>query len=128
MADEIRAATYAKFVKGSKNVKWDFGTFEKDVSGTDYQRGTQIANDTTTSPNGVALDKGNVGTLGLFVARNNDVTTSINILTAVSGTVIVTLAPQEQCMFTFGSGVTAPAIRSSSSTLTAELEYLLIEA
>lgn len=128
MANEITGAVYAKFVKGSKNEKFDFGTFTKDVTGTDYIKATQVANDTTTSPNGVALDKGNIGTLGLFVARNNDATTSINILTATSGTVIATLAPGEGCMFTFGSGVTAPAIRSSSSSLTAELEYLLIEA
>lgn len=128
MANELLAHCSLRYREGDVDVSVNKGSFYDDVAGTDYIQATQIASDTTTSPNGVALDKGNITTLGWCIARNNDAATAINILTAVSGTVIISVPPGATVLFCFGSGVTAPAIRAASSSLTAILEYLLVEA
>jgi hypothetical protein len=126
MANELTIASSALFVKGLKRVSFNKGSSQVDVSGTDYFYGTQIA--AISGGGGAALDKGNVTALGLFIGKNNDATTAINILAATGGTVIISIPPLAVVSFFFGSGVTAPFVISSSASLTAELEYLIVEA
>lgn len=126
MANELLTACSVTYSKNSKRVQFG-GSAYVNVAGDEYSQNSQVA---AVSGGGspVAMDKGNITTLGLCIARNNG-TVTINIYESTSAaTLLMTVPAGATVMFYFGSGVTAPAIRSADASTTAELEYLLVEA
>jgi hypothetical protein len=125
MSNELLVEIQAVFTEGLNRESFG-GTFYADVTGTNFIKGTQTA--VISGSTAEALDKGNIGTLGWFFGKNNSATITINIYSAVGGTLITAIPPDGIVAFPFGSGITAPAIRSASASTTAELKYLLVEA
>lgn len=121
MAAEITYSDSLSFTKGSASAALTKnGTIS--VSGANYIQKPQSI---PTTAGGTALDVAGLSTLGRFFFKNNDSTNTITILTAVSGTNILSLPPGETATGRFASGITAPAAISSSSA--AQLEYLIVE-
>jgi hypothetical protein len=60
--------------------------FTPTCTGTNFIKGTQTA--VISGSTAEALDKGNIGTLGWFFGKNNSATITINIYSAVGGTLI----------------------------------------
>lgn len=123
MADEITAAVFMRFVKGVKDRKRANGTFNDDVSGTDYIENTQ-----TLSTSEEALDKGEITTPGWFWGRNNSSASGeiISIRQATSAANMLSIPPGCEVCFKFSSNTTAPFVVAATGT--PELEYLLVEA
>jgi hypothetical protein len=125
MASELSLSATAVYSKGSKRVTFG-GTSSVTVAGDEYIQASHVT--PLSGATAVAIDKGNVTTLGLFIGRNNG-TVVINLYESTAGaTLLQTIPVGATVMFFFGSGVTAPAIRSADAATTAELEYLLVEA
>jgi hypothetical protein len=67
------------------------------------------------------------GVLGRFAIKNLDGTNNLILLTQVTtGIAFVSLLPGEMTQGRFGSGVTAPAVQSSTGTVL--YEYVICEA
>lgn len=100
------------------------------VNGIDINMtGTRFTHDRqAVTASDVAISLGGVGsgTLGWFLLINRSTTLTFSIKTATSGTIILSLLPGEFAMGRFGSGVTAPAV--VSSTTGSVLEYVIFEA
>lgn len=125
MANELSLSATAVYAKGSKRVTFG-GTSSVTVAGDEYIQMSQVA--VVSGSTAEALDKGKITTLGMFIGRNNG-TVVINLYESTSAaTLLQTIPVGATVMFFFGSGVTAPAIRSADAATTAELEYLLVEA
>jgi len=125
MADEISVSAALKFVLGAKSEDWSLGILTDDITGTNFAKLTQTINTAATEE---ALDKGDVGTPGWILARNNSTASAeiVYIKTATGGTNLVELVPGGYpVLFKFPAALTAPFIISASGT--PEIEYLLIE-
>lgn len=93
------------------------------------QTGTRLAcgiQTLTTSPGALDIAVLGGGTLGRFFFKNLDATNNAVILTGTGGVLAITLLPGECAMGRFGSGVTAPFVESSASTV--KLQYAIAEA
>jgi hypothetical protein len=73
-----------------------------------------------TSSGGTALNFGGI-TPGLIYVRNLDPTNYVQIMTAVSGTVILKLMPGEAQLLRFDPGITAPAAIAHTAPVQIEL-------
>ena len=80
-----------------------------------------------TTAGGTAIPLGGVNAAGgFFFIKNNDPTNYVQILNAVSGTVLLRLNPGEFAMGRFDAGVTAPA--ALAHTAAVEINYLILDA
>ncbi len=71
-----------------------------------------------------ALNLGNVTALGYIMLINRDPTNFVTLLTSTGGVVFAKLWPGQGALFYFGSGVTAPFIKSDTAVCI--VDYLLI--
>src|SRR5579863_6980344 len=81
------------------------------ISGVNYNG---ISFTVPTTAGGTLIPQGGLQSRG-FAGFLNVGTSVVEILTAVSGTVIIAMNPGEPALFRFGSGMTAPAALAISS-------------
>lgn len=92
------------------------------ITGKNFEEGTKLF---PTTAGGTAIPLGGIGTLGLCAFKNNDPTNYVQILSAVSGTVIIRINPGELHIFRFDPTVVAPAILANTAGVL--VQYLLLE-
>jgi hypothetical protein len=125
MGAEITLSGALKLVLGEKSEEWALGPLTDDIVGTNYAHLTQTINVSATEE---VFNKGDVGTPGWIIARNNSTTVAeiVYIMTATSGVNMVELVPGGlPVLFKFPAALTAPFIISATGT--PEIEYFLIE-
>lgn len=121
MAQEITATASLAYSKGSiASVSMAKSGSRFDVSGSNYERGTQTI--TTSSPQAIGL--GSVGTPGWFYIQNNDATNYVTIFDATSGNAFLKLKPGEFAVGRFAA--TAPAAQANTASVA--IEYMIVEA
>ena len=99
------------------------GSAQFTITGKNYMRGTMAV---PTTAGGTAIPLGGVSTPGgIMCFKNLDSTNYLQILTAVSGTVIIRIYPGECFPIRLDATLTAPA--ALSHTAICEMEYLILE-
>lgn len=121
MANELTVTGTLAYAKGSiSSVSMTKSGSRFDVSGTNYERGTQTV--TTSSPQ--ALGLGAVGTPGWFFIQNNDATNYVSIYDATGGNAFLKLKPGEFAVGRFAAA--APAAQANTASVA--IEYMIVEA
>jgi hypothetical protein len=91
-------------------------------AGTKYESGIFLA---PTTAGGAAIPVSSLANLGYAVFVNLDPVNYVELLTAASGTNIITLQPGDVAVFRFGSGIAAPALLAHTDAV--EVQYLILE-
>jgi hypothetical protein len=121
MSQEITATASLSYAKGNiSTVTMGKSGSRFDVSGSNYERGTQTI--TTSSPQEIGL--GSIGTPGWFFIQNNDSTNYVTIYDATSGNAFLKLKPGEFATGRFAAA--APAAQSNTSSVV--IEFMIVEA
>ncbi len=92
------------------------------ITGKNYAEGLMQV---PITAGGTAIPVSNLATLGWAYFKNNDPTNYVDILNAVSGTVMIRLMPGEPALFRFAPSVTAPA--ALAHTAIVGMEFLILE-
>jgi hypothetical protein len=92
------------------------------MTGSKYVQGVM---NVPTTPGGTAIPVSALANLGYAMLVNLDTTNYVQVLSAVSGTVVLKLLPGDVALFRFDSGITAPALLAHTGTV--NVQYLILE-
>jgi len=124
MAGELKQVGSITFTKGNVAAHvFNILLHGIDVAGSNYVHETMTV---PTTAGGTTIPVGGLGSIGVYVIRNNDLTNYVDIMSVIStGLVIIHLPPGASCMGYFGSDVTAPA--ALAHTAPCQIEYMFVE-
>jgi hypothetical protein len=125
VANEIVLTTNLNYTNPAFNIATD----QLVTSGQQFTiTGSNKLHETMTVPTtsgGTAIPLGGLSTLGWYSIKNNDPTNYVQLMTAVSGTVINQCPPRGQITGYFPASITAPAL--IAHTAGCSVEMLILE-
>src|ERR1700674_1597966 len=107
MAGEITLSASLSFAKGQVGIRTlSVANVKVNVAGAN-SKWSQMTVPTTAGGTAIPVDE--LASIGQYMFKNDDLTNSVDIMTAVSGTHICTVPANDVALGYFPSGVTAPA-------------------
>jgi hypothetical protein len=97
-------------------------TINFSITGKNYSQGSMSV---PTTSGGTAIPVSNLANVGWAMFVNLDGTNYVEIMSAVSGTVLIQLQPGESALFRFAPTITAPAF--IAHTAACEVQWLILE-
>lgn len=125
MANEITVTAALSYANPAQNVPTKSLTVSNllfSITGKNFAQDSQVI---PTTAGGTAINLQGLSTLGWFFIKNDDPTNYVEILNAVSGTVLLRIPPGGIAIGYFDSSVTAPA--AMAHTASVMIEYLVLE-
>ena len=122
MANEITVNATLQGAKVFTAESLSLGSTQFNMAGSNYQKATQSI---PTTAGGTAIKLGNLGSIGWFFIKNLDTTNYVQIMNAVSGTVMLRILPGGFACGYFDSVVVAPAALANTAAVV--IDYLMFE-
>jgi hypothetical protein len=123
MANELTITGVLQFQKGviaAESLSLSSAQFN--VTGSKFVKDEQSV---PTTAGGTAINIGPLASLGWFMIKNTDTVNYVQLLNAVSGTVLLKIEPGEIAMGRFDPTVTAPALLANTAPVV--VEFMIVE-